>query len=31
VSCLASRDFIHPWPVWMLIPLVLGLLGRRER
>ena len=30
-SCLASGDFIYPWPLWMLIPLVLGVLGRRGR
>jgi hypothetical protein len=28
VSCLASGDFIYPWPLWMLIPLIFGLLGR---
>jgi hypothetical protein len=28
VSCIASRDFIYPWPLWMLIPLVLGAFGR---
>jgi hypothetical protein len=28
VSCLASGDFIYPWPLWMLIPLIFGVLGR---
>ena len=31
ISCIASGDFIYPWPLWMLIPLVLGVLGRRGR
>jgi hypothetical protein len=29
VSCLASGTWIYPWPLWMLIPLVLGVIGRR--
>ena len=28
VSCLASGDFIYPWPLWMLIPLIFGVIGR---
>jgi hypothetical protein len=31
ITCLASGDFRYPWPVWMLIPLLFGLLGRRKR
>jgi hypothetical protein len=28
ISCVASGDFIYPWPLWMLIPLVFGVLSR---
>ncbi|MFI7540210.1 DUF1707 domain-containing protein [Actinoplanes sp. NPDC049599] len=28
VSCLASGEFVYPWPLWLLIPLILGLLSR---
>jgi hypothetical protein len=28
ISCLATGDWIYPWPLWMLIPLVLGIVGR---
>ena len=28
VSCVASGEFIYPWPLWMLIPLVFGVIGR---
>lgn len=28
ITCLTSGDFRYPWPVWMLIPLVFGLLAR---
>ena len=28
ISCIASGDFIYPWPLWMLIPLILGVLSR---
>ena len=28
ISCLASGDWISPWPLWMLIPLVFGIVGR---
>jgi len=28
ISCLASGDWIYPWPLWMLIPLVFGIVGR---
>ncbi|GAA3335347.1 hypothetical protein GCM10020358_03250 [Amorphoplanes nipponensis] len=28
LSCLGSREFVYPWPLWMLIPLILGLLRR---
>ena len=28
VSCLGSGEFIYPWPLWMLIPLILGVLSR---
>ena len=31
ITCIASGDFRYPWPLWMLIPLVFGLLGRRKR
>jgi uncharacterized protein DUF1707 len=31
VSCLSSGDFIYPWPLWMLIPLVFGVIGRSSR
>lgn len=28
-TMVASRHWIYPWPVWMLIPLVLGFFGGR--
>ncbi|MBU2668659.1 DUF1707 domain-containing protein [Actinoplanes bogorensis] len=28
-TMLASGHWIYPWPVWMLIPLVLGFFGQR--
>jgi hypothetical protein len=28
ISCIASGDFIYPWPLWMLIPLIFGVIGR---
>jgi hypothetical protein len=31
ISCLTSGDFVYPWPVWMLIPLVFGLLNRYRK
>lgn len=31
ISCLASGDFIYPWPLWMLIPLIFGVLGQFGR
>lgn len=31
ITCIASADFRYPWPLWMLIPLLFGLLGRRKR
>jgi len=30
ISCISSGEFVYPWPAWMLIPLVLGLVGRRR-
>ncbi|MFI7598476.1 DUF1707 domain-containing protein [Actinoplanes sp. NPDC049681] len=29
LSSLASGEWIYFWPGWMLIPLVLGIMGRR--
>ena len=31
LSCLGSGEFVYPWPLWMLIPLILGAFGRRGR
>jgi hypothetical protein len=31
LSSLASGEWIYFWPGWMLIPLVLGMVGRRGR
>jgi hypothetical protein len=31
ISCLASGDFIYPWPLWMLIPLIFGVIGQFGR
>jgi len=28
VSCVAAGEFMYPWPLWMLIPLIFGVLGR---
>ncbi|MBL7257045.1 DUF1707 domain-containing protein [Actinoplanes sp. LDG1-01] len=28
-TMVASQHWIYPWPVWMLIPLVLGFFGQR--
>jgi hypothetical protein len=28
ISCLASGKWIYPWPLWTLIPLVLGMVRR---
>ena len=28
LSCLGSGEFVYPWPLWMLIPLIFGVLGR---
>ncbi|MEU4218007.1 DUF1707 domain-containing protein [Actinoplanes sp. NPDC026623] len=28
MSCLSSGELVYFWPGWMLIPLLLGLLGR---
>src|SRR5690349_1984853 len=28
MSCLASGEFRYPWPAWMLIPLIFGIIGR---
>jgi hypothetical protein len=31
ISCLASGDFVYPWPLWMLIPLIFGVIGQFGR
>ncbi|MBM2619180.1 DUF1707 domain-containing protein [Actinoplanes sp. LDG1-06] len=28
-TMVASGHWIYPWPVWMLIPLILGFFGQR--
>jgi hypothetical protein len=28
VSCLATGEWRYPWPLWMLIPLAFGFIGR---
>ena len=28
LSCLGSGEFVYPWPLWMLIPLLFGVLRR---
>jgi len=30
ISSFASRDLQYFWPVWMLIPLILGIAGQRS-
>jgi hypothetical protein len=31
LSCLGSGHFVYPWPLWMLIPLILGGWGGRGK
>ena len=31
ISCLASGDWIYPWPLWTLIPLIFGAIGQFGR
>lgn len=31
ITCLASGEFRYPWPAWMLIPLLFGVIGRSSR
>lgn len=29
ITSIVSRELLYFWPVWMLIPLILGFFGRR--
>jgi hypothetical protein len=30
VTSIASGELLYFWPVWMLIPLILGFFGQRH-
>ena len=28
ITCIASGEWRYPWPLWMLIPLIFGVIGQ---
>jgi hypothetical protein len=28
ITCIASGEWRYPWPLWMVIPLIFGLIGQ---